>query len=52
MYANFGRGKDFKALEKAGIDVAGKVVIMRYGPTSRGTKVKTPSSLLALLHFE
>ncbi len=39
MYANFGRAKDFKALKDAGIDVTGKVVIMRYGPTSRGAKV-------------
>ena len=39
MYANFGRTSDFRALERAGINVTGKIVIMRYGPTSRGTKV-------------
>jgi len=39
VYANFGRTSDFKALEAAGINVTGKIVIMRYGPTSRGAKV-------------
>ena len=39
VYANYGRYSDFVALKKAGVDVKGKIVMMRYGPTSRGSKV-------------
>lgn len=47
VYANFGRLNDFRLLEKMGVNVSGKVVIMRYGTTFRGLQVKaaqgTPS---------
>ncbi len=49
VYANYGRTSDFKALEDAGISVKGKIVIMRYGPTSRGAKV--PNWLLIYVLF-
>lgn len=40
VYANFGRKEDFEQLIDLGIDVAGKVVIARYGGNFRGYKVK------------
>ncbi len=39
VYANYGRPDDFAALEKMGIDVKGKVVLVRYGEVFRGLKV-------------
>lgn len=40
VYANFGRKEDFEQLAAMGIDLAGKVVIARYGGNFRGYKVK------------
>ena len=40
VYANFGRLEDFSALEKMGVDVRGKVVLVRYGELFRGLKVR------------
>jgi hypothetical protein len=40
VYANFGQIEDFRLLEKMGVNVSGKVVIVRYGTTFRGLKVK------------
>ena len=40
VYANFGRIDDFRLLEKMGVNVSGKVVIMRYGTIFRGLQVK------------
>ena len=40
MYGNYGRPEDFEALEKMGVDVAGKVVLLRYGELFRGLKVR------------
>lgn len=40
VYANYGRPEDFDALEKMGIDVRGKVVLVRYGELFRGLKVR------------
>jgi len=40
VYANFGHIDDFRLLEKQGVNVSGKVVIVRYGSTFRGLKVK------------
>ena len=40
VYANYGRPEDFKALEKLGIDVKGKLVLARYGGLFRGLKVR------------
>ena len=39
VYANYGTPQDFKTLERMGIDVRGKIVIMRYGQNFRGVKV-------------
>ena len=39
VYANYGRAEDFKKLEEMGIDVKGKLVIVRYGEVFRGVKV-------------
>jgi N-acetylated-alpha-linked acidic dipeptidase len=38
VYANYGRPEDFKALEDMGIDVRGKIVLVRYGQNFRGVK--------------
>lgn len=39
VYANYGRPEDFRKLEELGIDVKGKIVIVRYGQNFRGVKV-------------
>ncbi len=39
VYANYGRPEDFAALEKMGIDVKDKIVLVRYGELFRGLKV-------------
>ena len=36
VYANYGRPSDFDELEALGVDVAGKVVLTRYGQCFRG----------------
>ena len=38
VYANYGTPDDFKKLEDLGIDVKGKIVIVRYGQNFRGVK--------------
>ncbi len=38
VYANYGRPEDFDTLAKAGVDVKGKLVIVRYGENFRGVK--------------
>src|SRR5256714_13749282 len=40
VYANYGLPPDYEALEKAGLDVKGKIVIVRYGNSFRGVKAK------------
>lgn len=40
VYANYGLPNDYDLLAARGIDVKGKVVIVRYGASFRGTKVK------------
>ena len=40
VYANYGRPEDFTALEKLGVDVRGKIVLVRYGDLFRGLKVR------------
>lgn len=39
VYANYGRAEDFKKLKEMGIEVKGKLVIVRYGEVFRGVKV-------------
>lgn len=39
VYANYGRPQDFDALEYAGVNVADKIVLVRYGKCFRGLKV-------------
>jgi N-acetylated-alpha-linked acidic dipeptidase len=39
VYANYGRPEDFTALDKLGVDVKGKIVLVRYGELFRGLKV-------------
>jgi N-acetylated-alpha-linked acidic dipeptidase len=39
VYANYGRPDDFAALEKMGIDIKNKIVLVRYGEIFRGLKV-------------
>ena len=39
VYANYGRPEDFAILEKRGVGVKGKIVIVRYGGNYRGVKV-------------
>jgi N-acetylated-alpha-linked acidic dipeptidase len=40
VYANYGLPPDYDALEKDGVDVKGKIVIVRYGNSFRGVKAK------------
>ena len=39
VYANYGLPEDYAALDKLGVSVAGKIVIVRYGGSFRGVKV-------------
>ena len=38
VYANYGRPEDFAKLKEMGIDLKGKIVIVRYGENFRGVK--------------
>lgn len=40
VYANYGMPADYEVLSRHGIDVKGKIVIVRYGGGWRGTKAK------------
>src|SRR5215471_13903694 len=40
VYANYGLPPDYDALAKGGVDVKGKIVIVRYGNSFRGVKAK------------
>ncbi len=40
VYANYGLPSDYDTLASLGIDVKGRIVIVRYGASFRGTKVK------------
>jgi N-acetylated-alpha-linked acidic dipeptidase len=39
VYANYGRPEDFAELDKLGVSVKGKIVLVRYGSNYRGVKV-------------
>jgi N-acetylated-alpha-linked acidic dipeptidase len=39
VYANYGRPQDFAELDKLGVSVKGKIVLVRYGANYRGVKV-------------
>jgi N-acetylated-alpha-linked acidic dipeptidase len=39
VYANYGRPEDFAELDKLGVSVKGKIVLVRYGGNYRGVKV-------------
>ncbi|MGZ7029667.1 MAG: M28 family metallopeptidase, partial [Terriglobales bacterium] len=38
VYANYGRPEDFDKLKELGVDVRGKIVLVRYGENFRGVK--------------
>ncbi|MCA9283222.1 MAG: M28 family peptidase [Phycisphaerales bacterium] len=40
VFANYGRLEDFEKLKSAGVEIAGKIVIARYGGNFRGYKAK------------
>ncbi|HKP83097.1 MAG TPA: M28 family metallopeptidase, partial [Pyrinomonadaceae bacterium] len=40
VYANYGLPNDYEELKKAGVDVKGKIVVVRYGNSFRGVKAK------------
>ena len=40
VYVNYGMPEDYEALKRLGVDVKGKIVIVRYGRNWRGVKVK------------
>ena len=40
VYANYGLPEDYKVLSSLGIDVRGKIMLVRYGKSFRGIKVK------------
>jgi len=48
VYANYGTVQDFKLLEKMGISVKGKIVLVRYGANFRGVKVMIAQQLGAV----
>lgn len=48
VFANFGRYKDYEALVDAGIDLTGKIVIVKYGGCFRGLKIKRAEELGAI----
>jgi N-acetylated-alpha-linked acidic dipeptidase len=39
VYANYGLPEDYAALDRLGVSVAGKIVLVRYGGSFRGVKV-------------
>lgn len=39
VYVNYGRREDYRALDSLGIDLAGRIVVARYGGNFRGYKV-------------
>lgn len=43
VYAAYGRKADFEALEGAGVDVKGKIALVKYGGVFRGLKARLPS---------
>jgi N-acetylated-alpha-linked acidic dipeptidase len=45
VYANYGRPEDFTTLERMGIDVRDKIVLVRYGDIFRGLKVRNAQKL-------
>ena len=46
VYVNYGRTEDFVQLKREmGINVTGKIVIVRYGKIFRGNKVKPLSDI-------
>lgn len=53
VYANYGTPQDFEVLRNAGVDVAGKIVLVRYGECFRGLKVRNAqeSGALAVLIY-
>ncbi|HMZ78089.1 MAG TPA: M28 family metallopeptidase [Acidobacteriota bacterium] len=40
VYANYGLPQDFDALQRLGVDVKGKIILVRYGAAYRGVKAK------------
>ncbi len=40
VYANYGRADDFRVLRERGVEVAGRIVLARYGGVFRGVKVR------------
>lgn len=40
VYANYGTKEDFAHLKELGVDIQGKIVVVRYGKIFRGLKVK------------
>ena len=45
VYANYGLPADYEALEELGVDVRGKIVMVRYGESFRGVKAKVAEDL-------
>ncbi len=41
VYANYGRPEDYRTLAEMGIDVRGRIVLVRYGQNYRGVKAYT-----------
>lgn len=40
VYVNYGTEKDFEKLKELGVDITGKIAVVRYGAIFRGLKVK------------
>jgi N-acetylated-alpha-linked acidic dipeptidase len=44
VYANYGLPEDYAALDKLGVSVAGKIVLVRYGAASAASRSTSPRS--------
>lgn len=45
VYCNYGTYQDFEELEKAGVELKGKIALIKYGGVFRGLKVKRAGEL-------
>ncbi|GAB4355827.1 MAG: transferrin receptor-like dimerization domain-containing protein [Bryobacter sp.] len=48
VYANYGRREDFELLRQKGIDIPGKIALVRYGRVFRGMKPKVAAEFGAI----
>ena len=47
VFVNYGRIEDFQQLEEMGVNVSGKIAMMRFGEIFRGNKVSDLNTFLS-----